>query len=66
LSTWALVEATMTMLSTCVATRLGFKAAATAEINETFYVDNVQLIPMGVANEHQNNFYDAGTDTQVG
>jgi hypothetical protein len=66
LSTWALVEATMTMLSTCVATRLGFKAAATAEINETFHFDNVQFIPMGVTNEHQQNFYDAGTDTATG
>jgi hypothetical protein len=66
LSTWALVEATMTMLSTCVATRLGFKAAGTAEINETFHIDNVQFIPMGVTNEHQQNFYDAGTDTATG
>jgi hypothetical protein len=66
LSTWALVEATMTMLSTCVATRLGFKAAATAEINETFHIDNVQFIPMGVTNEHRQNFYDAGTDTATG
>jgi parallel beta-helix repeat protein len=66
LSTWALVEATMTMLSTCVATRLGFKAAATAEKNETFHIDNVQFIPMGVTNEHRQNFYDAGTDTATG
>jgi hypothetical protein len=63
---WQAVEATMTMNAACTGVRVGFVALAAAALNETFYVDNIQFIPMGVANEHQNNFYDAGTDTQVG
>jgi hypothetical protein len=63
---WQAVEVTMTMDAACTGVRVGFVALAAAALNETFYVDNIQFIPMGVANEHQNNFYDAGTDTQVG
>jgi parallel beta-helix repeat protein len=60
------VEVTMTMNAACTGTRVGFAALAAAENTETAHFDNIQFIPMGVANEHQNNFYDAGTDTQLG
>ena len=41
-------------------------AAATAENAELFYVENLRMLPLGVHNEHLQNFLDAGTDTQVG
>ncbi|KKK92458.1 hypothetical protein LCGC14_2702730, partial [marine sediment metagenome] len=34
--------------------------------SEFYYVDNIRLLPLGIHNEHEQNFLDNGTDTQVG
>jgi hypothetical protein len=63
---WQPLEATLTLTATVTGIRAGIVASSALVASGSFYVDNIQLIPMGVANEHQNNLYDAGVDTQVG
>ncbi|KKL71716.1 hypothetical protein LCGC14_2092120, partial [marine sediment metagenome] len=64
LDAWKLLSLTFTVDS--AATNIVFML----EVNETgtdaVYLDNLRLKPLGVHNEHSQNFLDAGTDTQVG
>jgi hypothetical protein len=63
---WEYLEATVELNSATTGFRCGLVFAGTAAVNEFVYIDNVRLTPMGVANEHDQNFYDGGTDTIVG
>jgi hypothetical protein len=65
LDTWTELECSVTIDSGSTGFRCGIKFLSTAAINEFVYIDNVRLIPMGVANAHGGNFYDGGTDTML-
>jgi parallel beta-helix repeat protein len=65
ISSWALVELEVSMASATMATRFGAKIAATAEKDELAYFGEILLIPVGVGNEHERNFYDGGTNTRL-
>ena len=57
---WEYLEATVELGSTTTGFRCGLVFAGTAAQNEFVYIDNVRLTPMGVANEHDQNFYEIG------
>lgn len=61
---WQEVTVTRTIRSVAIATTIYFAVAVTAEDAELFYVDNIRLQPLGIHNEHLQNFYDLGTRTQ--
>ncbi|KKL20311.1 hypothetical protein LCGC14_2456720, partial [marine sediment metagenome] len=63
---WQKVTVTRTLRADATSFDMYINVAAAAEDTEYFYVDNIRLQPLGVHNEHQQNFLDNGTDTQVG
>ena len=63
---WQYVEVTKTLRAGSIGATFGFAIASTAANTETAYTDNLRLTPMGTGNLHNQNFYDAGTNTYTG
>lgn len=63
---WELVEtAEVTIPATATGTRVFLRIQDTASNGEFCYWDDLWLQPIGIENEHDNNFYDGGTETQL-
>jgi hypothetical protein len=62
---WQLVEVTITLGAAATGIMARINAASTAELNEYFYVDEIELVPVGVHNEHGQSWTDGGTETSV-
>ena len=60
---WALAETGDVILSNAVSAKVLIRLNAAASTDEVVYVDNIRLQPVGVHNEHEQNYYDAGVDT---
>jgi len=64
---WQQPTVTATLDASCTGFRVGFLVAAAEAINTIFYADDVELFDTNpVTNVYNRNFYDAGTNTQVG
>ena len=63
---WQEVSVTRTLRSAATGAIIRLAIGSGAENAELFYVDNIRLQPLGISNEHEQNFKDDGTDTQVG
>jgi parallel beta-helix repeat protein len=63
---WQYVEVTKTLRAGSIGATFGFAIASAAANAETAYTDNLRLTPMGTGNLHNQNFYDAGTNTYTG
>ena len=64
---WALAETGDVVIpSGAPAAKVLIRVNTAASTGEKIYIDNVRLKPVGIHNEHQQNFYDAGTDTILG
>ncbi len=64
---WGLVETTNFLIPTgAKSAKALIRINAAASTDEYFYVDNLRLKPIGTHNLHNQNFYDAGTNTYYG
>ncbi|KKL46873.1 hypothetical protein LCGC14_2341210, partial [marine sediment metagenome] len=63
---WQSVTVTRTLRAAATGTVVKIAIASAAEDGELFNVDNIRVQPLGINNEHEQNFLDNGTDTQVG
>ena len=66
LDAWEYLEKEITLNAAITGFKVGVEFLSTAAVNEFAYIDNVRLTPMGVGNEHNNNFYNDGTNTILG
>jgi hypothetical protein len=62
---WQPLEAILTMTATTTGTRVGVIGSDALASTASAYIDNIQMIPIGIANEHGQNYSDAGTDTKA-
>lgn len=62
---WQEVTVTKTLLSTATTVVVYVGATSSATLNFICYVDQVSMIPMGVHNEHAQNFVDTTTGTRA-
>jgi hypothetical protein len=59
--------ASVTLNSATTGVRMGFRGEATAALNETFYVDDIEFYDTNpITNDYNRQFVDSGTDTQIG
>jgi hypothetical protein len=65
-ASWQWVAVTATIYANATTAYIGFWASSSLGNAHIFDVDNVRLFPPGTTNVHNQNFYDAGTNTYVG
>lgn len=63
---WALANTGTVALTNAVSAKALIRIKTAASTAEAIYVDNIRLAPIGQHNEHNHNFYDAGTGTILG
>lgn len=62
---WQLVEMEFTLIASGISnSALNIDINSAVSNNEYFYCDNVRLLPVGIGNDHAQQFVDNGTDTQ--
>lgn len=62
---WQELTLDVTMGGSMTGASAGMHIASTAADTEFIYIDNVRVVPLGLGNDHDNNFYDLGTGTVV-
>ncbi len=60
---WQALSITKTLDVATTGVVLRVEAFTTATLEEYFYVDRLRLQPLGIRNEHEENYKDDGTDT---
>ena len=63
---WQEVTVTRTIRAAATGIQIWINTPGAASAGEQFWADNLRFQPLGVHNEHLQNFLDNGTDTQVG